>query len=128
MVRTVGAMYVAKISRRHGDREYDSYLVRHSGQGGLPAAVGVRSAEPGRDRLRAAVSRPAAGRVPHPPVAEQRARKRSELLAGTEEALGEIKRRVDAGTLQGQAEIGLAVGAVWKPLQGQETLSGEHHR
>ena len=30
MTRTVGAMHVAKISRRHGDREYDSYLVRRS--------------------------------------------------------------------------------------------------
>ena len=30
MARTLGAMHVAKISRRHGDREYDSYLVRRS--------------------------------------------------------------------------------------------------
>jgi hypothetical protein len=30
MARTVGAMHVAKIGRRHGDREYDSYLVRRS--------------------------------------------------------------------------------------------------
>ena len=30
MTRTVGAMHVAKISRRHGDREYASYLVRRS--------------------------------------------------------------------------------------------------
>ena len=49
----------------------------------------------------------------NPLVAEERARKRPELLAGTEKDLGEIKRRVEAGTLQGQAEIGLAVGAVW---------------
>ena len=49
----------------------------------------------------------------NPLVAEERARKRSELLAGTEQDLSEIKRRVEAGTLQGQAEIGLAVGAVW---------------
>jgi transposase len=49
----------------------------------------------------------------NPLIAEERARKRSELLAGTEQDLGEIKRRVQAGTLQGQAEIGLAVGAVW---------------
>jgi transposase len=48
----------------------------------------------------------------NPLVAAERARKRQELLAGTERDLGEIKRRVDAGTLQGQAEIGLAVGAV----------------
>ena len=49
----------------------------------------------------------------NPLVAEERARKRSELLAGTDKDLGEIKRRVQAGTLQGQAEIGLAVGGVW---------------
>src|SRR5438094_437744 len=30
MTRAGGAMHVAKISRRHGDREYDSYLVRRS--------------------------------------------------------------------------------------------------
>ena len=49
----------------------------------------------------------------NPLVAAERARKRQELLAGTEQELGEIKRRVEAGTLQGQAAIGLAVGAVW---------------
>jgi transposase len=49
----------------------------------------------------------------NPLVAEERARKRRELLQGTEKDLGEIKRRVDAGTLHGQADIGLAVGAVW---------------
>jgi transposase len=49
----------------------------------------------------------------NPLVAEDRARTRRELLAGTERDLAEIKRRVEAGTLQGQADIGLAVGAVW---------------
>jgi transposase len=49
----------------------------------------------------------------NPLVADERARKRQELLAGTEKDLGEIKRRVEAGTLQGRAQIGLAVGAVW---------------
>ena len=49
----------------------------------------------------------------NPLVAQERAHKRQELLAGTEKALGEIKRRAEAGTLQGQAEIGLQVGAVW---------------
>lgn len=48
----------------------------------------------------------------NPLMAAERARKRQDLLAGTEKDLGEIKRRVDAGTLQGEAEIGLAVGAV----------------
>jgi transposase len=49
----------------------------------------------------------------NPLMAEQRARKRCELLAGTEKDLGEIKHRVEAGTLQSESEIGLAVGAVW---------------
>lgn len=49
----------------------------------------------------------------NPLVAEDRARTRRELLAGTERDLAEIKRRVEAGTLQSQADIGLAVGAVW---------------
>ena len=49
----------------------------------------------------------------NPLVAADRARTRQELLQGTEKQLGEIKRRVEAGTLQGEAEIGLAVGAVW---------------
>ena len=48
----------------------------------------------------------------NPLMAGQRARRRSELLAGTDKDLGEIKRRVQAGTLQGESEIGLAVGAV----------------
>jgi transposase len=49
----------------------------------------------------------------NPLVAADRARTRQELLQGTEKALGEVKRRVEAGTLQGEAETGLAVGAVW---------------
>jgi transposase len=49
----------------------------------------------------------------NPLVAAERARTRRELLAGTEKDLAEIKRRVQAGTLHGEAEIGLAVGAVW---------------
>jgi hypothetical protein len=48
----------------------------------------------------------------NPLVAGQRARKRTELLAATEKALAEIKLRVQAGTLAGKAEIGLAVGSV----------------
>jgi hypothetical protein len=46
-------------------------------------------------------------------LAGERARKRLELLAGTEKALDELTRRVAAGTLGGEAEIGLQVGAVW---------------
>ena len=53
----------------------------------------------------------------NPLVAAERSRKRSELLAATERALKEIARRVGTGTLHGQDQIGLAVGAVankWK--------------
>jgi hypothetical protein len=49
----------------------------------------------------------------NPLVAGERARRREELLQATERALAEIRGRVERGTLQGQAEIGLAVGAVW---------------
>jgi transposase len=49
----------------------------------------------------------------NPLVAGERARKRTELLAGTEQDLADIQRRVKAGTLRGQSEIGLAVGGVW---------------
>lgn len=48
----------------------------------------------------------------NPLVAAERARKRSELLAATEQDLADIQHRVQAGTLAGEAEIGLAVGAV----------------
>jgi hypothetical protein len=49
----------------------------------------------------------------NPLVAEERTRKREALLQATERELSEIEQRVQAGTLQGAAEIGLAVGAVW---------------
>jgi transposase len=49
----------------------------------------------------------------NPLVAEERARKREALLQATESELAEIARRVEQGTLQGEAEIGLAAGAVW---------------
>jgi Transposase DDE domain len=48
----------------------------------------------------------------NPLVAEERRRKREELLVATEAELAPISVRVAAGTLQGSAEIGLAVGAV----------------
>jgi transposase len=48
----------------------------------------------------------------NPLVAAERARKREDLLAATERLLAPIKARVEAGTLQGAAAIGLAVGAV----------------
>jgi transposase len=48
----------------------------------------------------------------NPLVAEERSRKREDLLAATETALAQVKQRVDAGTLTGQAQIALAVGQV----------------
>jgi transposase len=49
----------------------------------------------------------------NPLVAEERARKREDLLQATERALAEIAKRVEQGTLQGEAAIALAAGAVW---------------
>jgi transposase len=49
----------------------------------------------------------------NPLVAEERSRKREDLLAATEHALAEIAERVERGSLRGEAEIALAVGAVW---------------
>src|SRR5438128_2608524 len=49
----------------------------------------------------------------NPLVAADRRRRREELLAATERELAPINARVEAGTLQGKAEIGLAVGQVW---------------
>lgn len=49
----------------------------------------------------------------NPLVAAERTRKRDALLAGTERELEQIAQRVKNGTLTGEAEIGLAVGAVW---------------
>ncbi len=48
----------------------------------------------------------------NPLVAQERARKREDLLEATEALLAPIKERVEAGTLRGEAEIGLAVGQV----------------
>jgi hypothetical protein len=49
----------------------------------------------------------------NPLVGAERARKREALLAATEAELAALQQRVERGTLRGQAEIGLAVGAVW---------------
>jgi transposase len=49
----------------------------------------------------------------NPLVAAERARKREDLLEATERELSEIARRVEAGTLVGEAAIGLAAGAIW---------------
>jgi hypothetical protein len=48
----------------------------------------------------------------NPLVAEERRRKREDLLVATEAQLAPIAVRVAAGTLSGKAPIGLAVGAV----------------
>jgi hypothetical protein len=49
----------------------------------------------------------------NPLVAAERTRKRDALLAATDRTLADIADRVRRGTLVGEAEIGLAVGAVW---------------
>jgi Transposase DDE domain len=49
----------------------------------------------------------------NPLVGQERQRKREALLAATERELLTIRQRVEQGTLAGEAEIGLAVGAVW---------------
>jgi transposase len=48
----------------------------------------------------------------NPLVAQERARKREDLLQATEAALAPIKERVEQGTLSGAAQIALAVGQV----------------
>ena len=48
----------------------------------------------------------------NPLVAEERSRKREDLLAATEAALAPIRERVEQQTLHGAAEIALAVGQV----------------
>jgi Transposase DDE domain len=50
----------------------------------------------------------------NPLVGAQRARKRTELLAATEQDLAAITHRVTAGTLTGADKIGLAVGPALK--------------
>ena len=50
----------------------------------------------------------------NPLVAQERARKRAELLAATEHGLQEIAERVERGTLHGAAQIGLQVGPALK--------------
>ncbi len=49
----------------------------------------------------------------NPLVGAERSRKREALLQATEVELEAIAARVERGTLRGEAEIGLAVGAVW---------------
>src|SRR4051812_16372803 len=50
----------------------------------------------------------------NPLVAGERARKRDQLLAATEADLAHLQRRVEAGTLAGADQIGLAVGPALK--------------
>jgi transposase len=46
----------------------------------------------------------------NPALAQERARKRADLLAATEKQLAAIKKRVDADTLAGADKIGIAIG------------------
>jgi hypothetical protein len=46
----------------------------------------------------------------NPALAQERARKRADLLAATEKQLAAIKNRVDAASLAGAGKIGIAVG------------------
>jgi len=48
----------------------------------------------------------------NPGLADQRTRKRDDLLAATETLLATVKSRVEAGSLSGQDAIGVAVGKV----------------
>jgi hypothetical protein len=48
----------------------------------------------------------------NPLLAEERSRKRDDLLASTERDLGRIRAQVDAGKLRGEKAIGLRVGRV----------------
>jgi hypothetical protein len=48
----------------------------------------------------------------NPALADERARKREELLAATEKVLGPVIARVTAGRLRGKDEIGVAAGKV----------------
>jgi transposase len=50
----------------------------------------------------------------NPLVAAERSRKRDQLLAATEADLAHLQRRVEAGTLAGADQIGLAVGPALK--------------
>jgi transposase len=59
----------------------------------------------------------------NPLVAAERQRKREELLCATERGLAEIKARVDAGTLAGAGEIGLAVGPALKRYRVKKHFS-----
>src|SRR5262249_1695487 len=61
----------------------------------------------------------------NPLVAQERARKRDDLLQATERALQEIRHRVEQGTLQGSAEIGLAAGAGWNRWRGGKHCPGK---
>ena len=58
----------------------------------------------------------------NPPLAARRAHTRESLLQATEELLAPIRASVAAGRLQGEAEIGLRVGAVPQPLQDPQAF------
>jgi len=61
----------------------------------------------------------------NPLVAEERRRKREELLVATEAELAPIAVRVAVGTLHGKAQIGLAVGALINRFKMKKHLTIE---
>jgi Transposase DDE domain len=61
----------------------------------------------------------------NPFAAQDRARKREDLLQATERVLSEIQGRVEQGTPTGEAQIGLAVGAVWNRWRVRKHFEAE---
>ena len=64
----------------------------------------------------------------NPALADERARKRGELLDATETELAKIVAAVTAGRLSGAGKIGLRVGKGAGKIQGGQTLPPRHHR
>jgi hypothetical protein len=64
----------------------------------------------------------------NPVLAEERARKREDLLAATEKLLAPIAARVAAASLTGADAIGVAVGKVIGQAPDGQALRGHHYR
>ena len=66
----------------------------------------------------------------NPVLADQRQRKRQELLAATEDQLAPIVRATQRAKdpLRGAAEIGMRVGKVINPAQGEQAFHHRDHR
>src|ERR1019366_627310 len=76
-----------------------------------PADEPVRPGEPRRDHP-PRLPRGTPGRLPHPALATERARKRLALLEATDTELSKIVAAVDAGRLAGDGKIGIRVGKI----------------